>query len=54
MLAEMRALGQGILIADQLPTAISAQAVKQTNVKVMMRITSKDDREEIGNSMDLN
>ena len=54
MLAEMRALGQGILIADQLPTAIAAQAVKQTNVKILMRETAKDDREEIGNTMDLN
>lgn len=54
MLAEMRALGQGILIADQLPTAIAPQAVKQTNVKILMRVTAKDDREEIGNTMDLN
>ena len=54
MLAEMRALGQGILIADQLPTAIASQAVKQTNVKIMMRVTAKDDREEMGNTMDLN
>ncbi|OUM21218.1 ATP-binding protein [Butyricicoccus porcorum] len=53
MLAEMRALGQGILIADQLPTAIAQQAVKQTNVKILMRVTAKDDREEIGNTMDL-
>ena len=44
MLAEMRALGQGILIADQLPTAIAPQAVKQTNVKILMRVTAKDDR----------
>ena len=54
MLAEMRALGQGILIADQLPTAIAQQAVKQTNVKILMRVTAKDDREEIGSTMDLN
>lgn len=54
MLAEMRALGQGILIADQLPTAIAPQAVKQTNVKMLMRVTARDDREEIGNTMDLN
>ncbi|MBR3314084.1 MAG: ATP-binding protein [Atopobiaceae bacterium] len=54
MLAEMRALGQGILIADQLPTAIAPQAVKQTNVKLLMRVTARDDREEIGNTMDLN
>lgn len=54
MLAEMRALGQGILIADQLPTAIAPQAVKQTNLKLLMRVTARDDREEIGSSMDLN
>lgn len=54
MLAEMRALGQGILIADQLPTAIAPQAVKQTNVKLLMRVTALDDRQEIGNTMDLN
>lgn len=53
MLAEMRALGQGILIADQLPTAIASEAIKQTNLKILMRLTSKDDREEIGNTMDL-
>ena len=53
MLAEMRALGQGILIADQLPTAIAPQAVKQTNVKILMRVTARDDREEMGATMDL-
>ena len=53
MLAEMRALGQGILIADQLPTALAPEAVKQTNLKVLMRLTSMDDRVEIGNTMDV-
>ena len=54
MLAEMRALGQGILIADQLPTAIAPEAMKQTNLKILMRMTAQDDRLEIGNTMDLN
>ena len=53
MLAEMRALGQGILIADQLPTALAPEAVKQTNLKVLMRLTWMDDRVEIGNTMDV-
>lgn len=53
MLAEMRALGQGILIAEQLPTAIAPEAMKQTNLKVLMRMTAMDDRLEIGNTMDL-
>lgn len=53
MLAEMRALGQGILIADQLPTSLASEAVKNTNLKVLMRMTAKDDREDMGNTMDL-
>jgi len=53
MLAEMRALGQGILIVDQLPTALAPETVKQTNLKILMRMTARDDREEIGNTMDL-
>jgi hypothetical protein len=53
MLAEMRALGQGILIADQLPTALAPEVVKQTNLKILMRMTALDDRTEMGNTMDL-
>ena len=53
MLAEMRALGEGILIADQLPTAIAPEAVKQTNIKILMRLTALDDRKEIGSTMNL-
>lgn len=53
MLAEMRALGQGILIADQLPTSLASEAVKNTNLKVLMRMTAKDDREDMANTMDL-
>ena len=53
MLAEMRALGQCILIADQLPTAIAPEAMKQTNLKILMRMTAMDDRTEMGNTMDL-
>lgn len=51
MLAEMRALGEGIVIADQLPTALAPEAVKNTNVKVMHRLTAADDREVLGRTM---
>lgn len=51
MLAEMRALGQGIIIADQLPTAISPEVIKNTNVKLAHRIVSGDDREILQQSM---
>jgi hypothetical protein len=51
MLAEMRALGEGVLIADQLPTAIAPEAVKLTNLKVMHRVVAAEDREDLGGAM---
>ena len=51
MLAEMRALGEGLIVADQLPTALASEVVKNTNVKVMHRLTAADDREVLGKTM---
>lgn len=51
MLAEMRALGEGLIIADQLPTALAPEAVKNTNIKIMHRLTAADDREVLGRTM---
>lgn len=51
MLAEMRALREGIIIADQLPTGVAAEVVKNTNIKIAHRLVSSDDRKEIGQAM---
>ncbi len=51
MLAEVRALREGIVIADQLPTAMAPEVIKNTNIKLVHRLTSSDDRELIGNTM---
>jgi Helicase HerA, central domain len=51
MLAEVRALGEGIVIVDQLPTAIAPEAMKNTNIKVMHRLVAADDRAELGATM---
>jgi hypothetical protein len=51
MLAEMRALNEGIIVADQLPTAIAPEAIKTTNIKVMHRVVAEDDRKELGSAM---
>ena len=51
MLAEMRALGQGIIIADQLPSAVSPEVIKNTNVKLAHRTVSGDDREILQQAM---
>ena len=51
MLAEIRAFGQGIMIVEQIPTKIINEAIKNTNLKIMLRLTSRDDREYLGEAM---
>lgn len=51
MLAEVRALREGIIIADQLPTAMAPEVIKNTNIKIVHRLTSQDDRELVGGTM---
>ncbi len=51
MLAEVRALREGIIIADQLPTAMTPEVIKNTNIKLVHRLTSQDDRELVGSTM---
>lgn len=51
MLAEVRALKEGIVIADQLPTVMAQEVLKNTGLKVGLRITSADDRSLLGSTM---
>lgn len=51
MLAEVRALREGVVIADQLPTAMAPEVLKNTTLKIAHRITSEDDRNLIGSTM---
>lgn len=51
MLAEVRALREGIVIADQLPTAMAPEVIKNTGLKIAHRITSMDDRSLLGGTM---
>ncbi len=51
MLAEIRAFGQGLIIVEQIPTKIVPEAVKNTNLKIMLRLTAADDRDFLGNAM---
>ena len=51
MLAELRALGEGIVIADQLPSAVAPEVVKNTGTKVAHRLVANQDREDLGGTM---
>jgi hypothetical protein len=54
MLAEIRSFGQGLAIVEQIPTKIATEVVKNTNLKIMLRLTSKDDRDYLGAAMNFN
>jgi hypothetical protein len=51
ILAENRKYGEGVIIAEQLPTKLVADAVKNTNLKIMHRLTAEDDRRYLGETM---
>lgn len=48
MLAEVRALREAIVVADQLPTSLANEITKNTGLKLVHRLTAQDDREQIG------
>lgn len=54
ILSEIRAYGQGIIVADQIPSKISADVLKNTNLKIVHRLFAKDDRDSVGSSIGLN
>lgn len=51
ILAEVRALREAIVIADQLPTALASEVTKNTGLKLVHRLTAQDDREQIGTAI---
>ncbi|MEO0768998.1 MAG: hypothetical protein AAFY72_06135, partial [Cyanobacteria bacterium J06649_4] len=51
IMREMRAAGEGVLIVDQSPAALSQSIVDATNIKLMHRLPSPDDREYLGRAM---
>ncbi len=53
MLSEIRALGESVMIVDQLPSRVSPNIVKGTGAKIIHRLLAKDDREAVGHTMGL-
>ena len=53
LLAEIRAYGEGLVIAEQIPAKLVADVVKNTALKVVHRLPSRDDRELVGATMNL-
>ena len=53
MLAEMRAYGEGFVIADQIPSKLAPEILKNSSPWVAHRLLDSEDRHAIGNCMNL-
>jgi uncharacterized protein len=53
MLAEIRAYGEGLIIAEQIPSKLIPDVVKNTAVKIAHRLPAADDRATVGATMNL-
>ncbi len=51
MLAEIRAYGEGLIIADQSPEKLARDAMRNTNVQIAHQLRDSHDREAIANAM---
>lgn len=53
LLAEVRAYGEGIIVADQVPTKLAPDILKNTNLKIVHRLVADDERRKVGGCMNL-
>ena len=53
LLAEIRAYGEGLVIAEQIPAKLVPDAIKNTAVKIVHRLPAADDRDAVGATMNL-
>jgi DNA helicase HerA-like ATPase len=53
LLAEVRAYGEGVVVAEQIPCKISPDVVKNSALKIMHRLPARDDRDLVGATMNL-
>lgn len=53
LLAEIRAYGEGIVVAEQIPAKIVPDVVKNTALKIVHRLPAYDDRHQVGAAMNL-
>lgn len=51
LLAELRSKGQGFIIADQIPSKLAPDLIKNTNLKITHRTVAEDERQVIGGAM---
>jgi hypothetical protein len=53
LLAEIRAYGEGLVVAEQIPTKITPDVIKNTALKIVHRLPAREDRDTLGATMNL-
>jgi uncharacterized protein len=53
LLAEIRAYGEGLVVAEQIPSKLVPDVIKNTAIKVVHRLPALDDREAVGATMNV-
>ena len=51
MLAEMRSYGQGVIVAEQIPTKLAPDVIKNSSTKIVHRLVSADDQQTMANTV---
>lgn len=54
IISEMRSLGQGIIVVEQIPSKLAKDVIKNTNTKIIHRLVAKDDQIALGNTIGIN
>jgi len=54
VIAEMRSLGQGVAVVEQIPSKISPDVIKNSNMKIVHRLVSRDDQSLLAGSLGIN
>lgn len=53
MIAEMRSYGQGVIVAEQIPSKLAPDVIKNTSNKIIQRLVVADDQELVANTIGL-
>lgn len=53
VISEMRSLGQGVAVVEQIPSKISPDVIKNSNTKIVHRLVSKDDQALLAGSLSI-
>jgi hypothetical protein len=51
VISEMRSLGQGVAVVEQIPSKIAPDVIKNSNTKIVHRLVSKDDQSLLAGSL---